>query len=131
MMMLRDADLMSILRKLQEAEAVYMLFHSNQSNLQNQCNLNQIPKVILFFFKVGSFIINDLHYQRVPSCSKQLRRGGSSSLRYLISYYIIQCKSLKQEQSCHKDQQINQQKSRDPVNDASSMRELGSTVENV
>lgn len=44
MMMLRDADLMSILRKLQEAEAVYMLFHSNQSNLQNQCKLNQIPK---------------------------------------------------------------------------------------
>lgn len=128
-MMLRDADLMGLLRKLQEAEAVYMLFHTNQSNLQSQYNLNQTPKVI--FFQVGSFLINDLHYQRVPSCSKQLRRGGSSSLHYLISSSIIQCKSLKPEQSCHKDQQINQQRSRDPINVASCIRDLGSTVENV
>lgn len=54
-MMLRDADLMGLLRKLQEAEAVYMLFHTNQSNLQSQYNLYQTPKVI--FFKWEAFLL--------------------------------------------------------------------------
>ena len=44
--------------------------------------------------------------------------------------FKLQCKSLKQEQSCHKDQQMNQQKSRYPIDDASCITDLGSTVEN-